>query len=508
MPIAQHIRRHAETVPDKNAFVINNGAVTYGDLAKRSNHISNYLSELEADRSSLPLLNQVGKLVAICVGNHLAFPEIFLAATEYPFASAILDPTTKHDQIQEIFQNLKPDLVVVETMDSSFADIASSLGIITTTTSSMLDSASGKSVFTPIKTPRLAGDTFLVGFTSGTTSLPKAFFRSRSSWTKSLAASREFFELEDSFTTMCPGALGQGLALYALAETLYCGGTFHALEKWNAEIVAKTLALGDIQRLIAVPTMIMALSKEKFANYPSVKEVVTAGAKLNHRHVDLMMELFPNARIREYYGTSELGFVSVSTLCPPNQSTPIESVGRAFPGVELSIRQSGDSSQYETETGMIYVKSELICDGYLWGDDGNAFRVDEYGATVGDIGSLDKDGTLRFLGREGGMVVTGGHNVYPSEVESVLENIEGIEDAIVLGIDDDYLGKRLIAVVLGECDLDDIVKQAADFLPRFKIPRDFYRANSWPMTASGKIARKQVQLNLETGTYDHLQLST
>lgn len=511
MPLTEQIEQHASASPDKLAFVLGDQTRTFSDLWAKSQSFAAYLRSLPGNRAALPLLNRVDKLVVLSLGNHIQFPELFIAATEWPFACTVLDPSMKSAQVTEIFTRLQPDLIITASEDAGEAEVARSRGLSVMTAAEVEHCALRNRAEDKRETTGTFDDTFLVSFTSGTTSLPKAFTRSRHSWRTSLDRSCALFELENSPSAICPGAFAHGLALYALTETLYSGGTFYAVREWNAGVVASILATGDVQRLIAVPTMIASLAKaagRALHAFPSVKEVLTAGSKLNLSELEHMTRQFPAARIMEYYGASELGFVSVSRLHPADPATPVETVGKAFPGVKISIRDSRGEDLGAGAPGTIYVESELIADGYLWGDDGKAFRVDAAGATVGDVGELDRGGALRVLGREGGLVITGGFNVYPSEVENVLKSLSGIEEAIVLGVDDSYLGKRLVAVVQGDFScLETVVAQAGETLARHKVPREFYRVDAWPLTTSGKVARKHVEELLLEGAYERVQVS-
>jgi acyl-CoA synthetase (AMP-forming)/AMP-acid ligase II len=224
--------------------------------------------------------------------------------------------------------------------------------------------------------------------------------------------------------------------------------------------------------------------------------------------VEAMRRLFPRARIREYYGASEIGFMTVSTLVGGAVDFPVDRVGQAYPGVEISIRDPDENDVGTDVPGTIFVRSDLIADGYLWGDDGQAFRVTEAGATVGDLGELDENGMLRVIGRAGGMMISGGNNVYPAEVESALKACPGVEDAVVFGLPDAYYGQSIVAVVSGEAsDAKMLAGHCARQLPRFKIPRQFYHIASWPMTSSGKISRGQVEAAVISGDGLVLRLS-
>ncbi|MGO7634746.1 class I adenylate-forming enzyme family protein [Rhizobium leguminosarum] len=506
MPIHAQLLRHATETPDKPALVIDGHSLSYGELYLRAKAIYRFLRDLPRSNRRMLDLPGVEKLAALSLGNHIGFAEYFAAATAFPNACAVIDPMMPSERIERIIERLAPDVLIVDDDAGPSAEIARRFGIpvIAAGAEAFDHSAAGGDL--PADTDKI----FLIGFTSGTTAEPKAYYRSREQWRRSLDRGRVVFELEDAPSTMCPGALAHGLALYALVEAFDAGGTFHSVRKWDPVAVARTLSSWQVERLVAVPTHIAGIARA-WAVEPaltSVRDVLTAGAKLDVNGVESMRRLFPKARIREYYGASEIGFMTVSTLAGGEIDFPIERVGQAYPGVAISIRDPDENDVGTDLAGTIFVRSDLIADGYLWGDDGQAFRVTEAGATVGDLGELDADGMLRVIGRAGGMMISGGNNVYPAEVESALKACPGVEDAVVFGLPDAYLGQRIVAVLSGETmDLKVLADHCARELARYKIPKQFYHIDSWPMTSSGKISRGQVERAVVSGDDLVLRLS-
>lgn len=506
MPIHAQLLRHATHRPDKPALVIDGRSLSYRELASRATAIDRFLRELPRSTRRTLDLPGVEKLTALSLGNHIGFAEYFVAATALPNACAVIDPMMPAERIERILERLAPDVLVVEDDAGPSAEIGRRLGISVVT--------AGAEPFDLAETEGdLADDAegiFLIGFTSGTTAEPKAYYRSREQWRRSLDRGRVVFELEDAPSTLCPGALAHGLALYAMVEALDAGATFHSIRKWDAAAVAHILSSGRVERLVAVPTHIAGIARTRAAEpaLTALRDVLTAGAKLDVNGVESMRRLFPRARIREYYGASEIGFMAVSTLVGGKVDFPIDRVGQAYPGVEISIRDPDENDVGTDVPGTIFVSSDLIADGYLWGDDGQAFRVTQAGATVGDLGELDENGMLRVIGRAGGMMISGGNNVYPAEVESALKACSGVEDAVVFGLPDAYYGQRIVAVVSGEAtDAKMLADHCALVLARFKIPRQFYHIASWPMTSSGKISRGQVEAAVISGVGLVLRLS-
>ena len=234
---------------------------------------------------------------------------------------------------------------------------------------------------------------FLIGLTSGTTSVPKAFTRSRRSWQQSFEASMEFFGLSQDDKTLAPGPLAASLNLYALAECLYAGAEFHTLESFDVGDVHAAISHDGITRLVLVPTMLRLLSERGLTgcvDASGVRTIICAGSKLDARTLEAARRWAPNATIFEYYGASELSFVSGTGLAA---GEPLDAggtgIGRPFPGVEVRILDDDRRRVLpEGTAGNICVRSGMVSNGYLWGDDGQALRCFDGWFTVGDQGYL------------------------------------------------------------------------------------------------------------------------
>ena len=351
----------------------------------------------------------------------------------------------------------------------------------------------------PGSVPALAdgrpGSVFLYGFTSGTTSLPKAFTRTRESWRRSFEAGTDYFGLTRHDRTLAPGPLSSSLTLYALAESLHAGATFVTLPEFDLAAALACVADREITRLVLVPTVLRLLAERGLAggvDGRGLTSIISAGARLDPATLAAARRFAPNATIHEYYGAAELSFIAASTLRPGEApGTDVTAVGRAFPGVSLSIRDESGRELPRNETGTIFVRSDLVGNGYAWGDDGEAFRRDGDWCTVGDLGFLDRDDVLHFRNRRADMVVTSGQNVYPQEVEAALQGLSGVTSVIAVGVPDARRGSRLVVAVLGGPEVDAAVlrRAVAASLAEAKRPRSYYRLRAMPLTPSGKLSR-------------------
>jgi len=336
---------------------------------------------------------------------------------------------------------------------------------------------------------------FLIGLTSGTTAVPKAFTRSRQSWQQSFDASIEFFGLRQDDVTLAPGPLAASLNLYALAECLYAGSEFQTLETFDVGDVHAAITHDRVTRLVLVPTMLRMLSERGMTgcvDASGVRTIICAGSKLDARTLEAARRWAPNATIYEYYGASELSFVSGLGLAPGQAATAGGTgIGRPFPGVDVRILDDDGAPVPDGGYGNICVRSGMVSNGYLWGDDGEALRSFGDWYTVGDQGYL-ADGELHILGRRADMILTAGRNVYPHEVELALAAVPGVAAAVAAGMADDLRGQRVVAGVVpshGGISATQLRAGLEDILSRHKRPLQYYLLQELPTTDRGKVSR-------------------
>ncbi|WP_285724867.1 AMP-binding protein [Psychromicrobium xiongbiense] len=350
---------------------------------------------------------------------------------------------------------------------------------------------------------------FLIGLTSGTSGTPKGFARNRGSWRRSFEAAIDYFDLREGERMLIPGPLSASLNLYSLAEGLYAGATIELLSEFSvAEIFAaldRGLTAGQpVERIILVPTMLslcagraLVAERQHSPRNDSVRTVVSSGAKLSPATMAAVRRWLPQATVYEYYGASELGFLAAG-LASAGMDQDGTAVGTAFPGVELAIRDPASSVESLPAwiPGVVHVRSELGSEGYLWGHDDEGFRRQDGWMTVGDLGYLTDQGVLHILGRQNDMLLSGGHNVYPHEVERALCALSGIADAVVAGIPDAVRGDKLVAGVLPRdrfaaqtLTSRDLKQGLARTLAGYKIPVLLFELSEMPWGTGGKPQR-------------------
>ena len=458
MPFLDRLQRWADERPDGTAVVV---------AGKR-------LSWSELRNAAAALVPVTPAVTVLAERNSTDFAVAFAAAVAAGRRCAVLDPTWPQ-----------------QLLDAITARIAEAVPADGTGLGSELEDGSPESPF-------------LIGLTSGTTALPKAFTRSRRSWRLSFESSVEFFGLGPEDRTLAPGPLAASLNLYALAECLYAGSEFHTLEQFDVGDAHTAVSHDGITRLVLVPTMLRLFSERGLAggvDASGLRSIICAGSKLDARTLEAARRWAPNATIFEYYGAAELSFVAGAGLRPGE--APASSlrayggtangtgIGGPFPGVEIRILDDGGAAVPDGCDGNVCVRSGMVSEGYLWGDDGTAPQCFDGWHTVGDRGYLS-DGTLHLLGRRSDMIVTAGTNVYPHEVELALASVPGVAAAMAAGQPDDLRGQRVVAAVLpshGGLTGTQLKAGVEDVLVRSKRPLDYYALTELPLTDRGKPSR-------------------
>ena len=462
MPFLDRLHRWADERPDGTAVVV----------------AGQHLSFSELRDAAAALVPETPAVTVLAERNSTDFAAAFAAAVAGSRRCAVLDPTWP--------QQLR---------DSLAARIADT------------DPGGGAALHGAAESGALGGDLadgppgspFLIGLTSGTTAVPKAFSRSRRSWQLSFDSSIGFFGLTPGDRTLAPGPLAASLNLYALAECLYAGSEFHTLDHFDVGDAHAAVSHDGITRLVLVPTMLRLLSERGLAggvDGSGLRSIICAGSKLDARTLEAARRWAPNATIFEYYGAAELSFVAGEGLRPgelpaaggPGLGTGI---GGPFPGVEVRILDDVGTPVPDGHDGNICVRSGMVSNGYLWGDDGEALQCFDGWCTVGDRGYLS-GGNLHLLGRRSDMIITSGTNVYPHEVELALASVPGVAAAVAAGQPDDLRGQRVVAAVLpshGGLTGTQLRAGVEDVLARNKRPLDYFLLAELPLTDRGKPSR-------------------
>jgi fatty-acyl-CoA synthase len=330
--------------------------------------------------------------------------------------------------------------------------------------------------------------------TSGTTGTPKGASRSQPKSLDPVAALLSRIPLKAREQTMIAAPLfhAWGFAHFTLGMGL--SSTIVLKRKFDPEATLSLTAQHRCSALVVVPVMlqrILELPDEVLDRYDlsSVKAVPVSGSALPGDLSDRWMDHFGD-NLYNLYGSTEVAWATIAT--PKDLRAAPGTSGLPPRGTIVKIYDDEGSEVKPGETGRIFVGNDLQFEGYTGG--GNKDVIDGL-MSSGDVGHFDKQGRLFIDGRDDDMIVSGGENVFPQEVEDLLSGHDSIKEAAVFGVDDEKFGQRLKAVVVTKKKMsaDEVKKYVKSNLAGYKVPRDVEFVDELPRTSTGKVLKRELK---------------
>jgi fatty-acyl-CoA synthase len=346
----------------------------------------------------------------------------------------------------------------------------------------------------PVAPPAKPGGMVLL--TSGTTGTPKGAPRDRINPLQTAQLlDRIPLPTNSTFLLAAPMFHGTGLALGSLG--LAMGNSIVLQRRFAPEATLRLIEKHRVAVLVVVPTMlqrIVDLGPEELGRYDhsSLRIVFVAGSSLSPDLCTRASRVFGET-LYNLYGSTEVAVATVAN--PRDLVTAPGTVGRPPVGCDVAAYDDQDRRIVAPRVvGRIFVSSGLSFAGYT---DGRHKQIIDGRLSSGDVGYFDEDGLWFVVGRDDDMIVSGGENVYPLEVENLLTDRADVVEAAVIGVDDGAFGQRLRAFVVTRSGADrdaDAIKQFVKAnLARYKVPRDVVFLDELPRNATGKLLRLQLE---------------
>ena len=350
----------------------------------------------------------------------------------------------------------------------------------------------------------------VVLYTSGTTAEPKAATLRHRHLLAYVLNTQEFMsaDAEDASLVAVPPYHVAGLM--NVLTNFYSGRRVVYLAAFSAQGWLETVRQQRVTHALVVPTMLARIVSEvpdgSEADAPSLRALAYGGARTPRVVIERALKVFPDTGFVNAYGLTETAS-SVAVLGPEDHRSAfvaddeagrdrLGSVGRALPGIEIEIRTEEDEPVPTGETGLVFVRG-----GQISGEYGGRSSLDADGwFATRDRGRLDAEGYLFIEGRADDTIIRGGENIAPAEIEDVLLAHPGVEEAAVLGLPDPEWGQRLVAVLVGTGDPDEIRQWVKDRLRSAKTPDLVVFRTTLPRTDTGKLLRRTLLAELETET--------
>ncbi len=476
--------------PDRVGVIDERGELTFGELDRRSNALARALRDRGVGE---------GDAVALMCRNHRGFIDASIAVAKLGADLLYLNTAFAGPQLAEVLDREDPAVVVhdeefaellagAEVRDHVLAWTDDADGAGADTLEGLIAGASGA----PVDPPRR--HTRIVILTSGTTGTPKGAPRNEAGFDAAVSLLSRM-PLREGWRTHIAAPLFHtwGFAHFALSMLL--GSTLVLRRRFDPEDCLRTLSEHRCDSAVVIPVMmqrILRLPAETLDAHPlpHLKATVASGSALAGDLALEWMDRFGD-NLYNVYGSTEVAWASIAT--PEDLRAAPDSAGRPPWATTVRILGDDDRELPRGETGRIFVGNGLLFEGYTGG--GSKDMVDGLMAS-GDVGHLGDDGRLYIEGRDDDMIVSGGENVFPQEVEDCLARHEAVREAACLGVDDEDFGQRLRAFVVpadsAKASEDDLAAWVKQNLARYKVPRDFRFLDELPRNATGKVLKTEL----------------
>jgi fatty-acyl-CoA synthase len=482
----------ARNFPNEPAVIDELGTLSFKEVDERTNALAHML---RADGIS------EGDGVAIMCRNHRGWIDTVLACSKLGANALFLNTAFSGPQLSDVAKREKPKAVVY---DHEFAEVLAEAGKRRKRYIAWHEPEDGKVSDTrleelidrgdpaPPTPPSERGRAIIL--TSGTTGTPKGASRSMPKTIDPIASLLSMIPLKAREKTMIAAPLfhAWGFAQWALGISL--ASTVVLKRRFDEEATLSLTAQHECTALVVVPVMIQRILELDDAvldryDLSKVRAVPVSGSALPGSISDRWMDHFGD-NLYNLYGSTEVAWATIAT--PRDLREAPGTVGRPPRGSIVKIYGDDGKPVGSGESGRIFVGNDVQFEGYTGG--GSKDEIDGL-LSSGDVGHFDDQGRLFIDGRDDDMIVSGGENVFPAEVEDLLHGHENVADVAVFGVEDEKFGQRLKAVVVKKGDLTakEVQEYVKKNLAGYKAPRDVVFVDELPRTSTGKVLKRELK---------------
>ncbi|MPZ75989.1 MAG: AMP-binding protein [Deltaproteobacteria bacterium] len=484
----QTSRKH----PDKTAIIAKEEELNFSVLNQRVHALAGHLQNECIKRG-----DRVGVLLPNCV----AIPLIYFATQKIGAVTVILDARLKGKELQGVLEDADLKLLVVH--QQLFAEVAGALGGISTVPAWIVGEEGQQSFEKRYVAPARAAvppqfsvdDDALILYTSGTTGEPKGVvltYRNLAQYPRVM----DQMGITDSTTIRgCILPMSHIVGPIVCNEVADKGFTLIIFDQINPFTLLEGIQKHRVTVFESVPIVFqLLLGVRNLSSYDtsSVKIAAMMGTTIPLPLLRAFQSAQPHIKVIQGYGLTETS--PMITLVDPDQAEArMGSIGRAVPGIEVKIIDDAGQELPVGEPGEIITRGPHVMKGYFRKAEATAARIRDGWLYTGDVGKCGADGYFFHLGRRDDMVISGGLNIYPAEVENLIYTYPGVQETIVFAIPDPKRGQVIGAAVVPRPGQTIAEKELLAFLrgnlANFKVPQKIAIRESLPRTSSGKILR-------------------
>ncbi len=489
LDIGAGVRASAARDPAKVAIRVEDRALRYGELAERMNRVGNAAQAHGVETRSN---------VAIISANVIEYFEVVAGVSGFGAAVATINPRQTAAELAAILEDCDARLVLTDPAHEDLVREASQVPVMVFGPSyeDWLGRASARS-------PGLPPDeweTFAIPYTSGTTGRPKGVclpHRSRVLSFLLFASVYGCFGEQDSFLVTTPLFHGGGFA-FPMAS-LFLGGSVELMPSYSPDRLLKQFARGAHTGTFVVPTQLFGLFEQpeqalKTLSEHRMRSVICNAAPLPEPTKMKALQWLGEHCLHETYGSTEGGVIT--NLYPHEMRLKRNCAGRPVAGQFVELLGDNGEPVNTGEIGELFSNGPTLFNGYWNRPEETVASMRDGWFSAGDLARRDEEGYIHIVDRKKDMILSGGVNIYPRDIEDVLCALPGIAEAAVVGVPDSQWGEAVCAFVIAGAsapDTDAIVAHCKAHLAAHKVPKSIHYIDAIPRNAAGKVLKKDLR---------------
>jgi fatty-acyl-CoA synthase len=488
---------NARRTPNRTAIIDDFGEITFKELDEAAHEVANGLLKMGV---------KGGDGVAILARNHRWFLVAVYGAARVGARIILLNSEFSGPQIKEVSEREGAKLIIY---DDEYFDAVSkadpelgklrALGVNpdkedSPSTDETLEELVARSSGKPA--PKATKHSSIIILTSGTTGTPKGANRSTPPTLAPIGGVLSHVPFKSGEVTSLPAPMFHALGYLHATIAMMLGTTLVLRRRFKPATVLEDIEKYKVTAVVVVPVMLSRMvdaldAMERKPNLSSLRIIFVSGSQLGAELAQRALKDFGPV-IYNLYGSTEIAFATIAR--PKDLSINPATVGPVVKGVKVKILDDNGNEVPQGEVGRIFVGNFFPFEGYTGG--GHKQIIDGL-MSSGDVGYFDEHGLLYVSGRDDEMIVSGGENVFPAEVEDLISGHPEVVEATALGVEDKEWGHRLRAFVvktdgasIGE---DDIKTYVREHLARYKVPREVVFLDELPRNPTGKVLKRELR---------------
>lgn len=496
--LGEELRVAAIKNPNKEAIIYGDRRITFSALDKRTNRLANALIKCnfkKEDRAAI-LLHNCSEVLEIYFG--LAKAGIVAVPLTYRAMDKDLGYMLDHsgvkilfcgEEFEQIIKRVRPNLTHIEKIviigDKDIGETENYETFLTL-------GDENKSEIDVYET-----DPLWITYTAGTTGLPKGCLSCHRGWVLQMYLVATDYGLKETDVHLTTGPLYHVAPFWSALQTICLCGTVVVMREFDPLGALKLIEKEKISQLFMVPTMLNLIlnlpgDEKKSIDTSSLRVLSVGAAPLLTKTKEEILKYFKHVNIFEFYAASELGMIT--TLRPEDQMRKIRCCGKPFIGVEIKLFDDDGKEVAPGEVGELYMHGYNLFKEYLKDPEATAGSRRGKWITVGDMARIDEEGYYYIVDRKKDLVISGGVNIYPIEIDEVIQKHPKVLEVAVIGIPNEVWGESLKAVVVLKKGVEASEKEIIDYckekLPKYKVPQSCEFMTELPKSPVGKILKK------------------